>query len=69
MVCTIQRIWEQQLAAATNLVFAVDCATEVCLQEDQQTRRSKKVKSTRSAFSINFTPGKINIGKPNKIKR
>jgi hypothetical protein len=38
MVCTIHRIWEQQLIAATYSGSVVDCATEDCFQEDQQTR-------------------------------
>jgi hypothetical protein len=38
MVCTIQRICEQQLAAATYLASVVDCATKDCFQEDQQMR-------------------------------
>jgi hypothetical protein len=38
MVCTIQGIYEQQLAAATYLASVVDCATEDCFREDQQMR-------------------------------
>jgi hypothetical protein len=38
MVCTIQRIYEQQLAPATYSASVVDCATEECVREDQQTR-------------------------------
>jgi hypothetical protein len=38
MVCTIHRIWEQQLTAATYSGSVVDCATEDYFQEDQQTR-------------------------------
>jgi hypothetical protein len=37
MVCTIQRIWEQQLAVATYSDSVVDCATEGHLRGDQQT--------------------------------
>jgi hypothetical protein len=37
MVCTIQRIWEQQLAAATYSASVVDCAIDY-LRADQQTR-------------------------------
>jgi hypothetical protein len=35
MVCTIQRIYEQQLAAATYSASVVDCTTEDCFREDQ----------------------------------
>jgi hypothetical protein len=38
MVCTIQRICEQQLAAATYSASMVDYATEDCFREDQQMR-------------------------------
>jgi hypothetical protein len=38
IVCTIQRICEQQLGAATYSASVVDCATEDCFQEDQETR-------------------------------
>jgi hypothetical protein len=33
-VCTIQRIYEQQLAAATYSALVVDCAIEDCFRED-----------------------------------
>ena len=42
MVCTIQRICEQQLAAATYSASVVDCATEDCFREDQQTREDPR---------------------------
>jgi hypothetical protein len=42
MVCTIQRICEQQLAAATYSASVVDYATEGCFREDQQTREDPK---------------------------
>jgi hypothetical protein len=42
MVCTIHRIWEQQLVAATYLASAVDCATEDYFQKDQQTREEPR---------------------------
>jgi hypothetical protein len=58
-VCTIQRIIEQQLAAATYSASVVDCANE---------RRSKKMTSHISALSINPTTHKISIKKANKIK-
>jgi hypothetical protein len=35
MVCTIHRIWEHRLAAATYSASMVDGATEDCFQEDQ----------------------------------
>jgi hypothetical protein len=38
MVCTIHRIWEQQLAAATYLASVVDWTTEDYFQEYQQMR-------------------------------
>jgi hypothetical protein len=38
MVCTIYRIWEQQLAAAIYSASVVDWATEYCFREDRQTR-------------------------------
>jgi hypothetical protein len=42
MVYTIQRIWEQQLAAATYSDFVVDCAIKDYLQVDQQTREDPR---------------------------
>jgi hypothetical protein len=42
MICTIQRIWEQQLAAATYSAFVVDYAIEGCLREEQQTREDPR---------------------------
>jgi hypothetical protein len=36
MVCTIQRICEQQLAEATYSASVVDYVTEDCFQEEQQ---------------------------------
>jgi hypothetical protein len=42
MVCTIQRIWEQQLAAATYSAYVVDCAIEDYLRADQQTREDTR---------------------------
>jgi hypothetical protein len=41
MMCTIQRICEQQLAAATYSASVVDCATEDCFREDQQSKGSR----------------------------
>jgi hypothetical protein len=38
MVCTIHRIWMQQLAVATYSASMVDWATEDYFLEDQQTR-------------------------------
>jgi hypothetical protein len=37
MVCTIHRIWEQQLTTATYSASVVDYATKDCFQVDQQT--------------------------------
>jgi hypothetical protein len=37
-VCTIHRIWEQQLTTAKYSVSVVDWATEDCFLEEQQTR-------------------------------
>jgi hypothetical protein len=42
MVCTIQRICKQQLAAATYSTSVVDCATEDCFREEQQTREDPR---------------------------
>jgi hypothetical protein len=42
MVCTIQRICEQQLATATYSASVVDCATEDCFREDQQMREDPR---------------------------
>jgi hypothetical protein len=42
MVCTIQRIYEQQLAAATYSAMVVDYATEDCFLEDQQMREDPR---------------------------
>jgi hypothetical protein len=42
MVCTIDRIWEQHLAAGTYSASVVDRATEDCFQEDQQIREDPK---------------------------
>jgi hypothetical protein len=42
MVCTIQKIWEQQLAAATYSASMVDYATENCLQANQQIREDPR---------------------------
>jgi hypothetical protein len=42
MVCTIQRICEQQLAAATDSASVVDCATADCFREDQQIREDPR---------------------------
>jgi hypothetical protein len=41
MICTIQRIWEQQLAAARYLAFVVG-ATVVYLRENQQIREDPR---------------------------
>jgi hypothetical protein len=38
MVCSIQKIWEQQLAAATYSDSIVDCVIEDYLRADQQIR-------------------------------
>jgi hypothetical protein len=42
MVCTIQRICEQQLAAATYSASVVDCATEDYFREDHQMREDTR---------------------------
>jgi hypothetical protein len=42
IVCTIQRICEQQLAAATYSASVVDCATEDCFWEVQQMREDPR---------------------------
>jgi hypothetical protein len=42
IVCTIQRICEQQLAAAIYSASVVDCATEDCFRENQQTREDPR---------------------------
>jgi hypothetical protein len=42
IVCTIQRICEQQLAAATYSASVVDCATENYFQKDQQMREDPR---------------------------
>jgi hypothetical protein len=42
MVCTIQRICEQQLVAATYSALVVDCATEDYFREEQQTREDPR---------------------------
>jgi hypothetical protein len=42
MVCTIQRICEQQLTAATYSASVVDCATKDCFREYQQTREDQR---------------------------
>jgi hypothetical protein len=42
IVCTIQRICEQQLAAATYLASVVDYATEDYFREDQQIREDPR---------------------------
>jgi hypothetical protein len=42
MVCTIQRTWEQQLAAATYSDYVVDCAIENYFRADQQTREDPR---------------------------
>jgi hypothetical protein len=57
MVCTIQRICEQQLAAATYSASGVDCATEDCLREDQQTREDlKNDKCQKYSFDQSHNP-------------
>jgi hypothetical protein len=38
MVCTIQRIYEQQLAVAIYSASVMDCTIEDYFREDQQTR-------------------------------
>jgi hypothetical protein len=40
-VCTIQKICEQQLVAATYSASVVDCATD-CFREDQQMREDPR---------------------------
>jgi hypothetical protein len=42
MVCTIQRIYEQQLAVATYSASVVDCAPEDCFREEQQMREDSR---------------------------
>jgi hypothetical protein len=42
MVCTIQRICEEQLVAATYSASVVDCAIEDYFREDQQTREDPR---------------------------
>jgi hypothetical protein len=42
IVCTIQRICEQQLAAATYSTSVVDCTTEDCFEEDRQMREDPR---------------------------
>jgi hypothetical protein len=42
MVCTVYRIWEQQLAAATYSTSVVDWVTENYFREDQQTREDPR---------------------------
>jgi hypothetical protein len=44
------------------------CSRSLFARRTTNKRRSKKMTCTRSAFSINFTPGKISIKIPNKIK-
>jgi hypothetical protein len=68
MVCTIQRICEQQLVVATYSASVVDCATEDFPRRPANERRSKKMASPRSALSVNPTTSKISIEKTNKIQ-
>jgi hypothetical protein len=42
MVCTIQRICKQQLAAVTYLASVEDCVIEDYFREDQQTREDPR---------------------------
>jgi hypothetical protein len=42
MVCTIQSIWEHQLAAAINSASVVDYTMEDCLRADQHTREDPR---------------------------
>jgi hypothetical protein len=41
-VCTIHKIWEQQLVAATYLASMVDWAIEDYFREDQQMREDPR---------------------------
>jgi hypothetical protein len=41
-VCTIQKIYEQQLATATYSAYVVDWATKDYFQEDKQTREDPR---------------------------
>jgi hypothetical protein len=67
MVCTIQRIYEKQIAAATYSTSVVDCIAEDCFREDQQMREDPKMISLRSVLSVNPTTCKISIRKANNI--
>jgi hypothetical protein len=42
IVCTIHRIWEQQLAVGTYSASMVDWITEDCFREDQQIREDPR---------------------------
>jgi hypothetical protein len=67
MVCTIQRIWEQQLAAATYSASVVDCATEDCLRANQQTREDpRKWHVTEVLFRSIPQPAKLVLEKPTR---
>jgi hypothetical protein len=69
MICTIQRIWEQQLAAAAYSTSMVDYATEICLREDQQIRKDPRKLHVPEVLFFNCITRKISIEKANKIKR
>jgi hypothetical protein len=68
MVCTIQKICDQQLAAATYSASVVDNWT-LFSRRPANERRPKKKTSARSALSVDPTTHEISIGKDNKIKR
>jgi hypothetical protein len=70
MVCTIQRIYEQQLAAATYSVSVVDCAIEDCLREDQQTREDpRKWQVPKVLFRSIPQPAKSASEKPTRSSK
>jgi hypothetical protein len=59
MVCTIQRICEQQLAVAIYSTSVVNCAIKDCFWEDQQTREDpRKWQVTEVLFRSITEPAK-----------
>lgn len=62
---TIHKIWLQQLAVATYSALAVDCATEDCFLEDQETREvPKKWQVPKLLFLSNRQPAKSELQNP-----
>jgi hypothetical protein len=67
MVCTIQRIWEQQLAASTYSTSVVDCATKDYLREYQQTREDPRKWHVPEVLFLSIPhPAKSTSEKPTK---